>query len=104
MFALNVSGSQDESCGSVSWVGAIVSRVSCHEESISAELGAYICVTADELINQLIADYPLCAVSHTFTLTHRGRAEANAHSHTRVCCKCRYPDAQNIKHPKEGEM
>lgn len=57
-------------CGPA-WVWATVSRVSCHKESVSAELGAHICVTADEPINQLIADYPLCAVSHTLTPTHR---------------------------------
>lgn len=32
---------------------------------ISAELGAWICVTTDEPINQLTTDYPLCAVTHT---------------------------------------
>lgn len=47
-------------------------QVSCHEESISVELGTYICVTADEPINQLTADYPVCAVTYTFTQTHTG--------------------------------
>lgn len=32
-------------------------------------LGVEICVTTDEPINQLTADYPVCAVTHTFRWT-----------------------------------
>lgn len=36
------------------------------------ELGAYICVTADEPINQLTTDYPVCAVTHVQSDTGMG--------------------------------
>lgn len=42
-----------------------------------------ICVTADEPINQLTADYPICAVTHTFTQTHTGmRTDTHAYVYT----------------------
>lgn len=40
-----------------------------YQGGFGADLGVEICVTTDEPINQLTADYPVCAVTHTFQWT-----------------------------------
>lgn len=40
-----------------------------YQGGFGEDLGVEICVTTDEPINQLTADYPVCAVTHTFQWT-----------------------------------